>query len=91
MQVGSAFYVDFNAVSKQKMSIMKSHAVLALLGFMLGISHAFPMGEDYLGASRREERKRENRLQQHLGKRYMETSLSHHLIESEGNVAPRRL
>lgn len=91
MQVGSAFYVDFNAVSKQKMSIMKSHAVLALLGFMLGISHAFPMREDYLGASRREERKRENRLQQHLGKRYMETSLSHHLIESEGNVAPRRL
>ena len=91
MQVGSAFYVDFNAVSKQKMSIMKSHAVLALLGFMLGISHAFPMREeDYLGASKREERKRENRLQQHLGKRYMETSPSH-LIESEGNVAPRRL
>lgn len=89
MQVGSAFYVDFNAVSKQKMSIMKSHAVLALLGFMLGISHTFPMREDYLGASRREERKRENRLQQHLGKRYMETSPSH-LIESE-DVAPRRL
>ena len=62
MQLGSAFYVDFNAVSKQKMSIMKSHAVLALLGFMLVISHAFPMREDYLGISRREERSEERRV-----------------------------
>ena len=70
---------------------MKSHAVLALLGFMLGISQAFPMREDYLGASRREVRKRENHLGQHHRKRYMETSLSHHLMESEDNLAPRRL